>query len=62
MFAVVYYRRENDAMVGYGCAVVYTRDAQLPESLLQPLHEVAKKINFDFDKDSTTTDNCRARC
>ena len=49
-------------MVGYGCAVVYTRDAQLPESLLQPLHEVAKKINFDFDKDSTTTDNCRARC
>ncbi|KAL3799714.1 LOW QUALITY PROTEIN: hypothetical protein HJC23_010364 [Cyclotella cryptica] len=41
-FAFVYYRGENDAWVGYGGAVIYTRDSKLPESLL-PLREAAKK-------------------
>jgi len=60
-FAFVYYRGENDAWVGYGGVVVYTRDAQLPESLLPRLREAAKKVNFDFDKDFTITDNsCKA--
>lgn len=41
--------------------VVYTRDAKLPESLLPRLREAAKKVNFDFDKDFTITDNsCKA--
>lgn len=56
-FAFVYYRGENDAWIGYGGAVVYTRDAALPESLLPRLREAAKKVNFDFDKDFTLTDN-----
>jgi len=56
-FAFVYYRGENDAWVGYGGAVVYTRDAQLPEVLLPRLREAAAKVNFDFDKDFTVTDN-----
>ena len=60
-FAFVYYRGENDAWVGYGGVVVYTRDAKLPESLLPRLREAAKKVNFDFDKDFTLTDNsCKA--
>ena len=56
-FAFVYYRGENDAWVGYGGAVVYTRDAQLPESLRPRLREAAKKVNFDFDKDFALVDN-----
>eukprot|EP00970_Alexandrium_tamarense_P000931 scaffold106_cov209-Alexandrium_tamarense.AAC.12 len=60
-FAFVYYRGENDAWIGYGGAVVYTRDSKLPESLLPRLREAAKKVNFDFDKDFDLTDNsCKA--
>ena len=61
-FASVYYRRKMDAKVGYGGEVVYTRDAQLPELLLQPLHEAAKRIKFDFEKNFTTTGSSCARC
>lgn len=56
-FAFVYYRGENDAWVGYGGAVVYTREAQLPEVLLPRLREAAKKVNFDFDRDFSLNDN-----
>ena len=56
-FAFVYYRGDNDAWSGYGGVVVYTRDASLPESLRPRLREAAKKVNFDFDKDFTVTDN-----
>ena len=60
-FALVYYRGSNDAWVGYGGAVVYTRDAKLPESLIPRLREAVKKVNFDFDKDFEITDNtCKA--
>ena len=56
-FALVYYRGSNDAWIGYGGAVVYTREAQLPEVLIPRLREGTKKVNFDFDKDFTITDN-----
>jgi violaxanthin de-epoxidase len=56
-FAFVYYRGANDAWVGYGGAVVYTRDSKLPEELIPRLREAAKKVNFDYDKDFTATDN-----
>lgn len=56
-FAFVYYRGANDAWVGYGGAVVYTRDSKLPEELIPRLREAAKKVNFDYDKDFTVTDN-----
>ena len=56
-FAFVYYRGNNDAWEGYGGAVVYTRASKLPESLIPRLREAAKKVNFDFDKDFTITDN-----
>jgi violaxanthin de-epoxidase len=56
-FAFVYYRGENDAWVGYGGAVVYTREAKLPDVLLPRLREAAKKVNFDFDRDFEKPDN-----
>ena len=56
-FALVYYIGNNDAWRGYGGAVVYTRDAKLPESLRPRLREAAKKVNFDFDRDFAVTDN-----
>jgi len=61
-FALVYYRGANDAWVGYGGAVVYTRESRLPDSLIPRLRESVKKVNFDFDKDFTITDNtCRVQ-
>jgi violaxanthin de-epoxidase len=56
-FAFVYYRGRNDAWDGYGGAVVYTRAASLPPSLLPRLRAAASKVNFDFDKDFVVTDN-----
>ena len=56
-FAFVYYRGANDAWVGYGGAVVYTRDSKLPEELIPRLREAARKVNFDYDKDFVATDN-----
>mmetsp|Transcript_11263 Transcript_11263/g.16442 ORF Transcript_11263/g.16442 Transcript_11263/m.16442 type:complete len:469 (+) Transcript_11263:127-1533(+) len=56
-FAFVYYRGANDAWVGYGGVTVYTRDSKLPPELLPRLREAAKKVNFDWDKDFTLTDN-----
>eukprot|EP00590_Aulacoseira_subarctica_P011961 CAMPEP_0172434226 /NCGR_PEP_ID=MMETSP1064-20121228/70519_1 /TAXON_ID=202472 /ORGANISM="Aulacoseira subarctica , Strain CCAP 1002/5" /LENGTH=440 /DNA_ID=CAMNT_0013182429 /DNA_START=166 /DNA_END=1488 /DNA_ORIENTATION=- len=56
-FALVYYRGSNDAWDGYGGAFVYTKDSKLPESLIPRLRTAVKKVNFDFDKDFTITDN-----
>jgi violaxanthin de-epoxidase len=56
-FAFVYYRGANDAWVGYGGAVVYTRDSKLPTELIPRLREAAKKVNFDYDKDFKANDN-----
>jgi violaxanthin de-epoxidase len=36
---------------------VYTRAAKLPTELLPRLRAAATKVNFDFDKDFTITDN-----
>merc|ERR1711957_876538 len=56
-FAFVYYRGANDAWVGYGGVVVYTRDSKLPMELVPRLREAAKKVNFDWDKGFALTDN-----
>jgi len=56
-FCFVYYRGSNDAWDGYGGAVVYTRDASLPESLLPRLRAAAEKVGFNYDKDFVATDN-----
>lgn len=56
-FAFVYYRGSNDAWDGYGGVVIYTRDSKLPESLKPRLREAAAKVNMDYDKEFTATDN-----
>lgn len=56
-FAFIYYRGSNDAWIGYGGAVVYTRDSKLPPALLPRLRAAAEKVKFNFDKDFTLTDN-----
>ena len=56
-FCFVYYRGSNDAWDGYGGAFIYTRDAKLPPALLPRLRVAAQKVNFQFDKDFTLTDN-----
>jgi len=56
-FAFIYYVGANDAWVGYGGVVVYTRDSKLPPELIPRLREAAKKVNFDYDKDFKETDN-----
>jgi violaxanthin de-epoxidase len=56
-FAFVYYRGSNDAWDGYGGVVVYTRDSKLPESIKPRLRAAAAKVNMDYDKDFSATDN-----
>jgi violaxanthin de-epoxidase len=56
-FAFVYYRGSNDAWDGYGGVVVYTRDSKLPDSLKPRLRAAAAKVNMDYDKDFSATDN-----
>jgi len=56
-FAFVYYRGSNDAWDGYGGAVVYTRAAAMPESIIPRLRVAAQKVGMDFDKDFALTDN-----
>jgi violaxanthin de-epoxidase len=56
-FAFVYYRGSNDAWDGYGGVVVYTRVSKLPDSLKPRLRAAAAKVNMDYDKDFSATDN-----
>eukprot|EP00548_Thalassiothrix_antarctica_P005563 CAMPEP_0194133792 /NCGR_PEP_ID=MMETSP0152-20130528/3811_1 /TAXON_ID=1049557 /ORGANISM="Thalassiothrix antarctica, Strain L6-D1" /LENGTH=261 /DNA_ID=CAMNT_0038829151 /DNA_START=743 /DNA_END=1528 /DNA_ORIENTATION=+ len=56
-FAFVYYRGNNDAWEGYGGVVVYTRASKLPVELLPRLRKAAEKVNYNFDRDFTATDN-----
>jgi violaxanthin de-epoxidase len=56
-FAFIYYVGANDAWVGYGGVVIYTRDSKMPPELIPRLREAAKKVNFDYDKDFKETDN-----
>jgi len=53
---VVYYRGQNDAWVGYGGAVLYTRTPGLSPELVPRLEAASKKAGIDF-KDFTVTDN-----
>ncbi|KAI3423368.1 VDE domain-containing protein [Psidium guajava] len=55
-YIFVYYRGRNDAWNGYGGAVVYTRSAVLPDSIIPELDRAAKSVGRDF-KDFIRTDN-----
>ncbi|KAL3573773.1 hypothetical protein D5086_024386 [Populus alba] len=48
----------NDAWDGYGGAVVYTRSAVLPESIVPELEKAAKSVGRDFSKFIRTDNTC----
>lgn len=54
----VYYRGRNDAWDGYGGAVIYTRSAVLPESIVPELERAAKSVGRDFNKFIRTNNTC----
>ena len=57
-YIFVYYRGRNDAWDGYGGAVVYTRSAVLPESIVPELERAAKSIGRDFNGFIKTDNTC----
>ncbi|WVY93859.1 hypothetical protein V8G54_032947 [Vigna mungo] len=57
-YVFVYYRGRNDAWDGYGGAVVYTRSAVLPESIVPELERAAKNVGRDFSKFIKTDNTC----
>nr|AMJ39491.1 violaxanthin de-epoxidase 1 [Bixa orellana] len=57
-YVFVYYRGRNDAWDGYGGAVVYTRSAVLPESIVPELERAAKCVGRDFNKFIKTDNTC----
>lgn len=57
-YVFVYYRGRNDAWDGYGGAVVYTRSAVLPKSIVPELQKAAKSVGRDFNNFITTDNTC----
>ncbi|XP_052189384.1 violaxanthin de-epoxidase, chloroplastic isoform X2 [Diospyros lotus] len=57
-YVFVYYRGRNDAWDGYGGAVVYTRSAVLPDSIVPELEKAAQRIGRDFNKFIRTDNTC----
>ncbi|CAH2038560.1 unnamed protein product, partial [Thlaspi arvense] len=57
-YIFVYYRGRNDAWDGYGGAVVYTRSAVLPNSIVPELERAAKSIGRDFSTFVRTNNTC----
>ncbi|KAK6911269.1 VDE lipocalin domain [Dillenia turbinata] len=57
-YIFVYYRGRNDAWDGYGGAVVYTRSATLPESIVPELEKAAQSVGRDFSKFIRTDNTC----
>ncbi|KAB5529532.1 hypothetical protein DKX38_019613 [Salix brachista] len=57
-YVFVYYQGRNDAWDGYGGAVVYTRSAVLPESIVPELEKAAKSVGRDFSKFIRTDNTC----
>ncbi|KAL5767994.1 hypothetical protein ACOSQ2_014777 [Xanthoceras sorbifolium] len=57
-YVFVYYRGSNDAWDGYGGAVVYTRSAVLPETIVPELEQAAKSVGRDFNKFIKTNNTC----
>lgn len=57
-YVFVYYRGRNDAWDGYGGAVLYTRSAVLPESIVPELDRAAKSVGRDFSQFKRTDNTC----
>ncbi|KAG6389194.1 hypothetical protein SASPL_150653 [Salvia splendens] len=57
-YIFVYYRGRNDAWDGYGGAVIYTRSAVLPESIVPRLETAAKSVGRDLRQFIKTDNTC----
>ncbi|KAG6389190.1 hypothetical protein SASPL_150649 [Salvia splendens] len=57
-YIFVYYRGRNDAWDGYGGAVIYTRSAVLPESIVPRLETAAKSVGRDLSQFTKTDNTC----
>lgn len=57
-YVFVYYRGRNDAWDGYGGAVVYTRSAVLPETIVPELERAAQNVGRNFNKFIRTDNRC----
>ncbi|KAI8469658.1 MAG: Violaxanthin de-epoxidase-domain-containing protein [Monoraphidium minutum] len=57
-YALIYYRGNNDAWKGYGGAVVYTRDRQLPADIIPELREAAKGAGIKWEDFKVTDNTC----
>lgn len=57
-YIFIYYRGRNDAWDGYGGAVVYTRSAVLPESIVPELEKAAQSVGRDFNTFVKTDNTC----
>ncbi|KAH1083282.1 hypothetical protein J1N35_023043 [Gossypium stocksii] len=57
-YVFVYYRGRNDAWDGYGGAVVYTRSAVLPETIVPELERAAQNVGRNFNKFIRTDNSC----
>lgn len=57
-YVFVYYRGRNDAWDGYGGAVLYTRSAVLPESIVPEIEKAAKRVGHDFNQFIRTDNSC----
>ena len=54
----MYYRGRNDAWDGYGGAVIYTRSATLPETIVPELEKAARSVGRDFSTFIRTDNTC----
>ncbi|XP_057477083.1 violaxanthin de-epoxidase, chloroplastic isoform X1 [Actinidia eriantha] len=57
-YIFVYYRGRNDAWDGYGGAVVYTRSAVLPLSIVPELEKAAQSVGRNFNEFIRTNNTC----
>lgn len=57
-YIFVYYRGRNDAWDGYGGAVVYTRSAVLPESIVPELEKATQSVGRNFNTFIRTDNTC----
>ncbi|GAB4855810.1 Violaxanthin de-epoxidase, chloroplastic [Ancistrocladus abbreviatus] len=57
-YIFVYYQGRNDAWDGYGGAVVYTRSATLPQSIIPELEKAAQSVGRDFSQFIRTDNSC----
>lgn len=58
-FIAIYYRGQNDAWIGYGGAVVYTKDSKFPEKFRPRIEKAFDKVNVKFSDFAITDNSCK---